>query len=129
MTVRKIGAGLIAVTALAVLAACGSGSSGSEPPTYQVTVGFTEEVTQEDMDSVADFLRGYDEDLDFLIQEIFPPIGSARVATDVEGFCDTVVADLEARSYVRDAGCEPYEAPNGSDPDEPVSNEPDDSLY
>jgi hypothetical protein len=131
MSVRIKIAGLLAAGALAaVVAACSSGSSGSEATEYQVTVNFTEEVTQDDMDSVGDFLRGFDPDVDFLIQEIFPPIGSARVSTDEEGFCQTVKTDLGARSYVSDVRCEPYVAPaDDGDPDEPVSDEPNDIRY
>lgn len=124
---RTKGMGLLVAAALAMLvAACDS--SGSETPEYRVTVNFTEEVTQQDMDAVGDYLRGFDPDLDFLILEIFPPIGSATVATDADGFCETVVPELESRGYVSSASCEPYVEPeDGGDPDEPVTSEPDDA--
>lgn len=111
---------IAAVVATLTLADAG-GESGRE---YLVHVNFNETVTQADMDEVLAILRQHDPDVDMAILESFPPQGSAIVKTDDAGFCDAVVAEIEARSYVRDATCNPH-TPSGGDGDEPVSNEPD----
>ena len=76
-------------------------------PQYEVTVQFNTSVTQDDIDEAAALLRAYDEDLEFLIMEIWPPIGRALLATNVPDFCQTVEAELEAKSYVDDVSCGP----------------------
>jgi hypothetical protein len=73
---------------------------------YEVVVPFTTEATQEEIDEVGDLLRSYDADVDFLIQESFPPTGRAVVETDVPSFCRTVLAELEGREYLRGPSCE-----------------------
>jgi len=79
----------------------------AEAPQYEVTVQFNTSVTQDDIDEAAALLRAYDEDLEFLIMEIWPPIGRALLATNVPDFCQTVEAELEAKSYVDDVSCGP----------------------
>ena len=112
----------MAFLAVALLAGVGATCAGDDATEYVVTVRFNETVTQADMDAVAAFLRTYDDDLDFLIQESFPPTGVASVETDDEGFCAAVEPELEAKSYVESATC----AERGDDapvksPDEPVA--------
>lgn len=72
---------------------------------YEVTVQFNTSVMQDDIDDVGALLRAYDDDLEFLIMESFPPIGRALLATDAPDFCQTVEAELEAKSYVDDVSC------------------------
>lgn len=79
----------------------------AEAPQYEVTVQFNTSVTQDDIDEAAALLRAYDEDLEFLIMEIWPPIGRALLATNVPDFCQTVEAELEAKSYVDGVSCGP----------------------
>jgi len=103
----------------ALALSCGAGATK-----YRVTVHFNTTVTQADMDSVTEYLRGYDKDVDFLIQETFPPTGVATLRTHVDGFCATVKEELESRSYVSSVDCrEASEAPVDS-PEAPVSEEP-----
>lgn len=105
----------VAMVVLAVaFAACAGGDDATE---YQVTVSFNETVTQPDMDAVHDLLRTYDEDVDFLIQESFPPTGVAYVKTDDAEFCSKIEAALSGRSYVRDVMCgeRPEPAEDGGD--------------
>jgi len=94
---------LALIPALAVLALACTGSGGTE---YEVIVRFNSTVTQADMDDVAEYLRSYDDGLDFLIQESFPPTGVARLKTDEPDFCVTVEAELEARLYVESVSCQ-----------------------
>ena len=110
---------LALIPALAVLAlACTGG--GTE---YDVIVRFNSRVTQADMDDVAEYLRTYDDGLDFLIQESFPPTGVAQLKTDEPDFCLTVEAELEARPYVESVSCqERAESPQSEDPDTPVES-------
>ena len=112
---------LIALTAILLgLAAC----AGDGATKYRVTVSFNETVTQDDMDAVGDYLRGFDDGLDFLVQESFPPTGVATLETDADDFCATVVAELESRPYVRSVDCrEANDAPAES-PEAPVNDEP-----
>lgn len=72
---------------------------------YEVTVQFNTSVMQDDIDEVDALLRAYDDDLEFLIMESFPPIGRALLATDAPDFCQTVEAELQAKSYVDDVSC------------------------
>ncbi len=117
-------AGVILGSALAITFT--RASSGSEAAQYEVTVRFNTTVTQDDLDKAGSLLRTFDGDVDFLIMEIFPPIGRAVLATDVPDFCPTVKAALEAESYVDDASCRPWQETDQADPDAPVStdNEP-----
>ena len=93
--------GLIAALLLVVGVACGGGA-----PEFEVVVSFSTSATQDDIDEVGDLLRSYDKDLEFLIQESFPPTGRAFLSTDVANFCRTVVPELEAKSSVDDVTCE-----------------------
>ena len=109
---------LLTLLAAGLLAAC-TGGGATE---YVVTVRFNTTVTQDDMDDVDAFLRAYDEDLDFLIQESFPPTGVATLRTDAEDFCATVKSGLEAKSYIDDVTCrEAGEEIPVSSPDQPVT--------
>ena len=90
---------LMAFALLAVGSAC-------ENVTPQmVTVSFNTAVTQQDIDDATAFLKRYDDDLEFHIQESFPPIGSVVVETDDTRFCSKIEAKLEARPYVSDVTC------------------------
>jgi len=89
---------------------------------YEVTVGFNTSVTQDDYDEVSAVLRAYDDELEYVIMESWPPIGRALLTTDVADFCQTVEAELEAKSYIDDVSCGPVEpgppptpAPDGED--------------
>ncbi len=113
----------IAVLLVAALAAgvvaCGDGA-GIE---YEVVVGFNASYTQEDLDETEALLRAYDDGLQYLIRESFPPSGVAIVETDEPDFCTTLEAELGAKTYVDSVTCEEAGArePSG-DPDEPVTN-------
>ncbi len=74
---------------------------------YEVKVGFNTSVTQDDIDEASALLRAYDDDLEFVIMESWPPIGRALLATNVADFCQTVEAELKAESYVDDVSCGP----------------------
>lgn len=92
---------------------------------YEVTVRFNTSITQDGISEVEALLRTFDPDLQFVIMEIFPPIGRAVLATDEPNFCESVEAELEAKSYVDDASCQPWQEPDPADPDAPVSNDND----
>jgi hypothetical protein len=87
---------------------------GSEPSDtdvvdylYDVTVRFNTSVTQADIDELAALLRTYDDELEeFVIMKLRPPIGRALVK-DGLNLCPTLLAELEAKSYVDHASCEP----------------------
>jgi pyruvate/2-oxoglutarate dehydrogenase complex dihydrolipoamide acyltransferase (E2) component len=135
MTMARVGITLLVGICLVVLAAaCEEGeeeaaatptatatatatamASPTESPTptasgaarYEVTVRFNTSVTQDDIDEASALLRAYDDDLEFVIMESWPPIGRALLATNVADFCQTVEAELNAKSYVDDASCGP----------------------
>ncbi len=90
---------------------------------YEVTVRFNTSVTQGDIDEVGALLRSYDEDVEFIIMESFPPIGQAVLATDAPDFCGTIETELEAKSYVDDVSCGPWEDKDIGEPDAPVTNQ------
>ena len=118
--------GPLVLLALAVFAfACGDGDGeGAEEggaTEFDVSVQFNESATQDNTFEVGDFLRGFDDDLDYGIMEIFPPIGRGLLATDASDFCQTVAAELEARSYVDSVTCGPPPSGALDDGDEPVT--------
>jgi hypothetical protein len=89
--------------------------TGAQPPTppadeaslYEVTVRFNTSATQDDLFETEGVLRTYDDGLEYVIMESFPPVGRASLATDVPDFCQTVEAELEAKSYVDEVSCQP----------------------
>jgi hypothetical protein len=123
------GATIIAIIALAVVGTFvgfelgdADGNDADTGNRYQVHIDFNETVTSADMTEVQDVLREYDADVELMILESFPPQGSAIVETTDAGFCIAIVAELEAKSYVSGASCEPW-TPAGDDGDEPVSTD------
>ena len=123
----RIAAGLLIIVGAVLGTVLGislmQGSDADETARYEVTVQFNTTVTQDDLDEADSLLRTFDDDVDFLIMEIFPPIGSAVLTTDATGFCRTVEAALEAKSYVDGASCRPWQEPDQADPDAPVSTD------
>jgi hypothetical protein len=104
----------------AVATAC-----ASSPTKYQVIVHFNASVTQADMDDVAGYLHNYDQGLDFLTQETFPPTGVATLRTNAKHFCRTVEAELEARSYIDGVDCrKANDVTPSKSPDAPVGTTP-----
>jgi hypothetical protein len=90
---------------------------------YDVSVAFTQDYTQLDLDAVADYLRTFDSDADYLVQESFPPTLRATMTVEEPDFCDAIQAELSGRPYVASVTCrEPPDEP-ASSPDEPVSTE------
>lgn len=74
-----------------------------KPPGYDVTVSFTPDATQQDIDSTAAILRSFDAKASYLLQETLPPTGRATLHTDAS--CATVEQQLETVQGVRDASC------------------------
>ena len=126
---RRVGAVLLVIVGVVLGSALAISlvqrSNADETAQYEVTVQFNTTVTQNDLDEVAALLRSFDDDVDFLIMEIFPPIGHAVLTTDLTGFCPTVKAALEAESYVDGASCQPWQEPDQTEPDAPVSTDND----
>ncbi len=86
--------------------------SGEGGDYFQVTVQFNTSYTQDNIDEAGAFLRTFDDDLEFLVMEIFPPIGSAVLDLETSDECSTIEAQLEAKSYVAGVSCESWQ-PNG----------------
>ncbi len=126
---RRVAAGLLIIVGAVLGTVLGislmQGSDADETTRYEVTVQFNTTVTQDDIDEAGGLLRTFDDDVDFLIMEIFPPIGRAVLATDAPDFCPTVEAALEAKSYVDGASCQPWQEPDQAEPDAPVSTDND----
>lgn len=118
-----------AALALGATCAIGDGDGGvdsAKAVEYQVRVSFNESVTQAGLDETSAILSAYDEGLDYLIQESFPPTGVATLSTDAADFCSRVTADLEAKPYVTGVDCTKTEdIPTSANPDEPVSSTPE----
>jgi hypothetical protein len=87
---------------------------------YRVTVSFNEEAVQADLDEIGRLLTGFDEGAEYAIQESFPSTGVANLVADVEDFCETIVSDLESRTYVTDASCGPQLEPGDIDHEDPA---------
>ena len=124
----RAAAGLIVAVAIVGVVAgvsSGCGSGGDAANQYEVTVRFNSSVTQDDIDEAGSLLHTYDDDLEFLVMEIFPPIGRAVVTTEAADFCHTVETELGAKSYVDDVSCGPHVETDQADPDAPVSTDND----
>lgn len=124
-------AGMALLFAVLALACGGDDEDAANGPSdggdrYEVTVRFNTSVTQEDIEAVEATLRGYDDGLDFVIMESFPPVGRAILTVDSADFCATVEGQLQAESYVDEVSCAPWQTPASGDPDAPVThdNEP-----
>lgn len=125
----RIAAGLIvivgAVLGSALAISLVQRSNADDTARYEVTVQFNTTVTQDDLDEAGALLRTYDNDLEFLIMEIFPPIGRAVVTTEAADFCQTLETELGAKSYVDEVSCGPHVETDQADPDAPVSTDND----
>lgn len=89
---------LVGLAALLVIAADALGDDG-DGPQYKVRVNFGSTVTQNDINEVESILRSLDPDVDFILAESFPPIGSATVKSDSEDACKELKA-LKDKEYV-----------------------------
>lgn len=96
--------------------------SAGEAAQYEVTLNFNASVTRDDLAGIEPLLRAYDDDLEYVIMESFPPVGRVLLTTDAPDFCQTVEAQLEAESYVDKVTCEPWVDSGEADPDAPVSS-------
>ena len=125
----RIAAGLMvivgAVLSSALAISLMRGSEADETARYEVTVQFNTTVTQDDLNEAGALLGTYDNDLEFLIMEIFPPIGRAVVTTEAADFCQTLETELGAKSYVDEVSCGPHVETDQADPDAPVSTDND----
>jgi len=119
VTVGRAGAAALFL-ALCFLVACRSEADTR----YEVIVHFNANVTQPDLDFVAAYLRGYDTDVNFVIQESFPPMGVARFKTNGRNICDVIEAELETASYVDGVDCARVSDEAPVDGDTPVSSTP-----
>lgn len=127
---------LVAVVGALLLLSCGDGGSdpanddalpavqdemdGEAAAQYRVTISFNEDAVQADIDELGELLASYDEGVEYLIQESFPPTGTAVVATDVDDFCAEILPEIENRSYVTVGSCGPQLEPGDLDHDDPV---------
>ncbi len=125
----RIAAGLMvivgAVLSSALAISLVQRSNADDTTRYEVTVQFNTTVTQDDLNEAGALLGTYDNDLEFLIMEIFPPIGHAVLTTDATGFCPMVETELGAKSYVDEVSCGPHVETDQADPDAPVSTDND----
>ena len=125
----RIAAGLMvivgAVLSSALAISLVQRSNADDTARYEVTVQFNTTVTQDDLNEAGALLRTYDNDLEFLIMEIFPPIGRAVVTTEAADFCQTLETELGAKSYVDEVSCGPHVETDQADPDAPVSTDND----
>jgi hypothetical protein len=118
---------LIALAMLALASsmavACSDEGDASDASDYRVTVRFNETVTEADQNEAAEIVAGYDEDVDFLLQESFPPTGVATLQSTDPDVCSNIQSDFEGKTYVDgvDCGAPPATSEN---PDEPVSSTP-----
>lgn len=97
-------------------------SVANAPAQYEVTVRFNTSVTQDDLAGIEPSLRAYDDGLEYVIMESWPPVGRALLTTDAPDFCQTVEAELEAESYIDGVTCEQWVDSSEVDPDDPVSS-------
>lgn len=97
---------------------------GAQPGVYDVGADFTADYTQADMERVQEIILSGDPSADVLVLERFPPAAGAHVHNKSEGFCEDIIAQLEAVHGVAGATCIPSSDEPPTDPDGPVSSEP-----
>jgi hypothetical protein len=115
---------LLLVALFAVTAACADeGKTQVNGTDFDIAVSFTTEYTQADLDSVADYLRSFDPEGEFLVQESFPPTLRGLVTVQAVDFCDTVVGELSRRPCVSGVTCTEHQDEPAGSPDEPVSTQ------
>ncbi|MEX2158576.1 MAG: hypothetical protein WEB04_04160 [Dehalococcoidia bacterium] len=100
----------------------------SQPGVYDVGADFTADYTQADMDRVEEIILAADPSADVLVLERFPPAAAAHIHNKTEGFCDDIIARLEAVHGVAGATCIPSSDAPIEKPDEPVSSDPSGST-
>lgn len=100
-------------------------SAGDSADKYDVTVRFNASVTQDDIDDTGALLRTYDDDLDFVILESFPPMGRAVIEVEAGDFCQTIEAELETAGYIEETTCQPWTGNVRADPDDTISTDND----
>lgn len=114
---------LLGIAILAVVVGTCSNEGGGSAIRYEVAVQFNTSFTQDDLSEAEAILRSYDEALDYLIQESFPPTGRALLTTDAPDFCSTIEAELKAKTYVQNVVCKEWREPSRSlDPEKPVTS-------
>jgi hypothetical protein len=103
----------------------GNQSDPAPSSAYMVSVDFTADVQQADMDLVNELIHSFDANADVIVEERFPPSASAVVQSGTEGFCASVVAKLESIHAVGNATCVTYTPPAPSgEPSTPIGSEP-----
>jgi hypothetical protein len=97
---------VLPVVALGLVAVALLGSCGERAPAYDVTIAFNQQYTEAALQEVDAILRAYDDDIDVLVQESFPPVARTVIHSKVENFCDELRAQLEVKPYVERVDCE-----------------------
>jgi len=114
---------------------CGEGATApecvaDEPPAldgagtgaYDVSVDFTQAVTQAEIDNVTAIIQSVDPDAEVLVLERFPPAASATVNTDDAEACAILEEQLLNAASVAKVSCGPALDDVPVDPDAPVTN-------
>ncbi|HWQ27845.1 MAG TPA: hypothetical protein VNN12_02350 [Dehalococcoidia bacterium] len=95
-----------ALAAFGLLAAALLSGCGERAPAFDVTVAFNEQYTEGDIQETDAILRSYDDDIDVLIQESFPPVARTVIRSSLENFCEDLRSKLEVKPYVERVDCE-----------------------
>ena len=91
-------AALAGIVIAVIVAACGGGGDSADPsPQQEVTINFTTDATENDIDVVRDVLRTHGDLLEYLVMESFPVVGRAFLRSNSIEFCREVVTALEVR--------------------------------
>ena len=89
---RRVAAGLMVILGVVLGSALVNWSDADETARYEVAVQFNTSVTQDDLDETGSLLRTFDDDVDLLILEISPPIGSCASMSTTLALGDTITS-------------------------------------
>ncbi len=128
LTIVSLVAVIAVLGVVAGLSLAGAGAGGEAPGDInttgdecEVTINFNKTVTQADIAEAESILRARDANVEFIVMEIFPPIGVARLNVDDRSQCDSAVDELRAKSYVESVSWQTFDPVGVDGPEEPVS--------
>lgn len=96
----------VSLAAFGTLAALALAGCREGAPSYDVTVAFNDRYTEAALQETDAILRSYDDHIDVLVQESFPPVARTVIRSSSEDFCEDLRSQLETKPYVERVDCE-----------------------
>ncbi|HXF51592.1 MAG TPA: hypothetical protein VNM43_07920 [Dehalococcoidia bacterium] len=97
---------ILPVAVLGALGALAVAGCREGVPSYDVTVAFNDRYTEAALQETDAILRSYDDDIDVLVQESFPPVARTVIQSSMENLCEDLRSQLERKPYIEQVDCE-----------------------